>query len=88
MPAALALSQNAVHGHEELRRVKTIATHVAVTDSTGKKQLGFQQYLDLLVSQCAETDSAKAAGTGRTKRRTVFNADITGTVYARLSRSS
>ena len=61
----LQLVQNAVHGHPSLRDVKNTALQLSQRDG---KPITYQDYLDLLMSECSTVDSALAPPKTRAKR--------------------
>ena len=69
----LTLIPNAVRGHPKLSGVHNVAIQLA--SHTGQR-VDYDQYSDLLLSECAQVDSAFAQSSPKTSKRSVYMSDL------------
>ena len=69
----LTLITNAVRGHPKLSGVHNVSIQLA--SHTGQR-VNYDQYSDLLLSECAQVDSAFAQSSRKTSKRSVYMSDL------------
>ena len=70
----LTLLMNAVHGHTKLSGVHTVAIQLA---SHFGQAVDFTKYSEMLLSECAQVDSALAHSARKSGQRSVYFTDLT-----------